>query len=243
MMRQLLPSERLLPSAADLEEVYAHPQPQHLRLNFVSSLDGAVEMDGRSGPLGGPADKAAFGAMRAVADVILVGAGTARTENYGAVRLPPDSVERRRAAGHSDRPRLAVVSGRGEFDRSSKLFSEGHDLLVLTTGEAVSAGRLDGLEAEVVACGEDLVEPAEIVTQLRRRGLGRILCEGGPALARTLMAAGLVDQLCLTLAPVLAGPGRVSLTGSDHFDVTRFRLEGLVEGDGLLLTRYRPEER
>jgi riboflavin biosynthesis pyrimidine reductase len=84
-MRQLLPSGPDVDSPADLEAVYALPPHRHVRTNFVTSLDGAVELEGRSASLGGPADRAAFMAMRAVADVVMVGAGTARAERYGPV--------------------------------------------------------------------------------------------------------------------------------------------------------------
>ena len=239
-MRQLLPEPGQLDGAADLERVYAPPGPHHLRLNFVSALDGAIEIDGRSGALGGPADRAAFTAMRAVADVVLVGAGTARAEDYGPVRLPADAADRRRAAGRAPRPPVAVVTAQGRLDPDSKLFSDGAEVLVLTTASVAAEGRLAGVAADVVGCGEDRVEPGLVVAELRRRGLGRILCEGGPRLARDLLAAGLVDELCLTLAPLLGGGGRPTLTGAGPGRPVPLQLQGLIEGDGMLLARYTP---
>ena len=237
-MRQLLPDPCELAGPADLERVYAPPGSEHLRLNFVTALDGAIEIDGRSGPLGGPADRVAFTAMRAVTDVVLVGAGTARAENYGPVRLPDDAVERRRTEGRATRPPVAVVTAQGHLDPDSRLFSDGAEVIVLTTDAVVGAGRLAGVAANVVACGAERVEPTLVVAELRRRGLGRILCEGGPRLARDLLGAGLVDELCLTLAPLLGGGGRATITGPGPGAPVALHLSGLIEGDGLLLARY-----
>ena len=240
-MRQLLPDIADLPGAEALEQVYAPPGPQHVRLNFVSALDGAIAIDGRSGPLGGPADRAVFTAMRAVTDVILVGAGTARAENYGPARLPADAAARRRAAGRPERPPIAVVTAKGDLDPDSRLFSDGAEVIVMTTAAVVARRHLAGVAADVVDCGADRVEPAAVVAALRRRGLGRILCEGGPRLAGDLLGAGLIDELCLTLAPVLGGKGRPTLTGSGPDGPVRLQLVGLIDGDGLLLARYATE--
>lgn len=235
---QLLPDRRVLGGQEDLEQVYAPPGAEHLRLNFIASLDGAVEVGGRSGPLGGPADRSAFLAMRAVADAVLVGAGTARAEDYGPVRMAADARARREARGQSSRPVLAVVSGRGALDREARLF--GGDRVVVFTTEAALSGRLELPDAaEVVACGRTTVDLAAAVGDLRRRGMGRILCEGGPALARGLLTAGLVDELCLTLAPVVAGAGRRLLGEEPMTPAGPFALSGLLESDSLLLARYR----
>lgn len=238
MITQILPEHRQLSGAEELEDFYFVPAPHHLRLNFVSSLDGVVEVDGRSGPLGGAADRAAFMAMRAGADAILVGAGTVRAEDYGPVRIAEQVQARRLERGQPARPRLAIVTERGDLNPAARVFTDPGRVLVLTT-EAVTAGRPDLADvAELIACGSSRVDVTAVVAELRRRTLGRVLCEGGPALARSLFYAGQIDELCLTIAPTVAGAGR-RLMGSDQpIQADRFRLTNLLESDSLLLARY-----
>jgi len=225
-------------AAADLEDSYLPPASSHLRVNFISSLDGAIEIDGRSGALGAAADRQVFMAMRAVADVVLVGAGTARAENYGPVRLAPDVEARRQARGQGRRPRMAVVTARGELAPSARLF-EGEDPVIVYTTDEVRAVRTDLAEvADLVGCGPGHVELSRVMSDLRGRGAGRVLCEGGPSLVRDLFSMGLVDELCLTISPVLAGPGHLGLDGVWEGPAGRFAMTGLLEGDGLLLARY-----
>lgn len=167
-----------------------------LVVNMVASLDGATAVDGVSGALGGPADRVVFHALRGVADVVLVAAGTARAEGYGPPRPRPDG-----APG----PRLAVVTRSGDLDPGARLFGGG-DPIVLTC-EACPADRRAALAAvtEVVVAGVAQVDLALALAQLGARGAGVVLCEGGPTLNGQLVAADLVDEWCLTLAPVLAG--------------------------------------
>lgn len=238
MIRRLLPEPALLDTREAIEDAYLHPSGHHLRINFVASLDGAVEVGGRSAPLGGPADRAAFMAMRAVADVVMVGAGTARAEDYGPVRLNPQSQERRVARRQSPRPPLAVITARGDISAGARMFEADRDVIIFTTGP-VAAVRPDLAEvADVVACGTEGVDVKAVVSELQARGLGRILCEGGAALSRSLFGAGLVDELCLTFSPLLAGEGHHRLSEAWAGEAGRFHLAGLMEGDGMVLTRY-----
>ncbi|MBV9660652.1 MAG: pyrimidine reductase family protein [Acidimicrobiales bacterium] len=239
MTTQYLPTQVMLGSAEDLERAYLHPTEPHLRVNFVESLDGAVEIGGRSRPLGGPVDHDAFMAMRAVTDVIVVGAGTTRAESYGPVRLDEAAQDRRRARGQAALPPLAVVTARGDLDPTSRLFGPGSDVLILTTAQVV-AERHDLAEvAELVACGDAYVDLGAAVGELRSRGLQRALCEGGAQLMRSLLMVGLVDELCLTFAPILAGSQYRRLAGPGPLpEVERFRLASLIVGDGMILTRY-----
>jgi riboflavin biosynthesis pyrimidine reductase len=238
-MLQLLPERGSLDSDS-LERLYAHPESRHLRVNFITSLDGGIEVDGRSGPLGGPPDRAAFMAMRAVADVVMVGARTARAEDYGPVRLGPDRVGRRAARGQGGDPPLAVVTAGADLDTGSRMFAGDGRLIVYTTATAVSRRPTLRRVADVVVCGDHIVDLHAVVADLRRRNLGRVLCEGGPSLTRGLFAADLVDELCLTLAPLLVGSAASSLSGAWPGTVPgRFELAGLVEGDGMLMARYR----
>lgn len=238
MIRQFIPEPGLLESKEQIEAAYFPPADQHLRVNFVASLDGAVEVSGRSGPLGGPADRAVFMAMRAVSDVVMVGAGTARAEDYGPVRLSEDVQKRRQARGQPARPPLAVVSGRADLNVSARMFEPDRDIIIFTTEPAVQR-RPDLAEvAELVPAGSGTVDLGSVVAELQRRGLGRILCEGGPALARSLFVGGLVDELCLSFSAALAGVGHHGLSESWSGDVRKLELSALMEGDGLLITRY-----
>lgn len=241
MIAHLLPGPGVFEGPADLEDWYFPPAETHLRVNFISSLDGAVEIGGRSGPLGGPADRQAFMAMRAVADAVLVGAGTARAENYGPVRLSDDARSRRTDRGQPSLPPLAVVSARGDLDPRARLFGETGHVLVLTT-EAVRSSRPDlSAVAELIPCGDTTVDIGVAMAQLRDRGLGRILCEGGPALARTLLDAHLIDELCLTIAPLLAGTGHRLMGAEALHRSARYQLTGLLESESMLLARYGTE--
>jgi len=239
-IRELLPSSRLLSGPADLEDFYAVPARRHLRLDFVSSLDGAVELHGRSGPLGGGADRAAFLAMRAVADVVLVGAGTVRAEGYGPVGLDEDARGRRLRRGQAEIPALAVVTARGALDPDARIFGGKRRVLVLTSAAAAGVNPELTRVADVVVCGDDRVDLRLALSALAGRGLTRVLCEGGPELTRSLLIAGVVDELCLTFSPVVAGAGHRGLGGDGPLPgPVQFSLEGLLHGGGMLLARYR----
>lgn len=239
-MRQLLPAGPDIDSAAELEAVYALPGDRHVRTNFVTSLDGAVELDGRSGSLGGPADKAAFAAMRATADVILVGAGTVRAERYGPVQLDEEAQERRAARAQDPLPRIAVVTAHGSLDPDSPLFKSEAPPILVTCAAALDARPDLAAAADVIVCGQGSVDLGGALDALAARGLMRVLCEGGPTLFWTLLENGLVDENCLTFSPVIAGAGRRRLSGDLPLAApARFELRGLLEGDGLLLARYR----
>lgn len=244
-MRQLLPDVRPLDGRRDLEELYLPPTGVHLRVNFVTSLDGAVEIGGRSGPLGGPVDRDAFMAMRAVADAVMVGAGTARAEDYGPVRFDAGARARRVERGQPERAPLVVVTRRGMLSPDARMFEEPGGVIVLTT--QATAARDDivalGKVAEVLAFGDLEVDLAAAVAELHRRGLGRILCEGGPMLTGDLFVAGLVDELCLTLSPVVAGGEHRHLGQRWPASSGPLSLTGLVEGDGMLVARYSTRDR
>ena len=238
MIRQHLPEPVQLESQEAIVDSYFIATGPHLRVNFVISLDGAVEIGGRSHPLGGPADRAAFMAQRAVADVILVGAGTARAENYGPVRLDPEVQARRERRGQSPLPPMALVTASGEFDTDARVFEDDQEVVVFTTELAAARHPELARVADVVVSGLDAVDVGAVVSELQRRGQGRILCEGGPALTGTLLHGGLVDELCLTLSPTLAGFGHRRISDAWGVDPLSLRLTTLMESDGMLITRY-----
>lgn len=232
---------------AELEEIYGVDLPA-VRANLVVSLDAVVSLDGVSHALGGPADTEVFAALRALSDVVLVGAGTARAEGYGPAWLSGERRQRRAGRGQAPLPAVAVITSGADLDPGARLFAERRDdqpppprPLVFTT-EAAPAERVAALGsvATVVVAGAEEVDPGAVLAELHRRGHRSVLCEGGPGLLGQLVAAGLVDDLCLTLAPMLAGPGQRVLSGSGDAwpSPHRLRLRHLLEGDGLLMTRY-----
>ncbi len=255
-----------LPGSVDLEDAYAGPTPW-LRANFVTGLDGTVEVGGSSGALGGPADRKVFNVLRALTDAVLVGAGTARAERYGPVWLSEDVGRRRLERAQTEMPVVAVVTSSGRLDPASRLFFERRENrpeppapLVITCAAAPASG-IEPLRAvaTVLVCGQETVDLPVAIERLRSLGHARILCEGGPFLLGQLVAEDLLDELCLTHAPVLGGPGRRTLspshdgpTGSSKAKAAaaagpgppaHFELTQLLEEDGLLFARYLAGER
>jgi riboflavin-specific deaminase-like protein len=214
--------------------------------NFITSLDGAVAVGGRSGELGNASDKAVFHALRAVADVILVGAGTVRAESYGPPRLSPADQERRRSVGQALLPRIAVVSGRLDLDPAARVFNDPSARpLVLTTSNADARRRAD-LEpvADLVEAGATTVDPVEALARLGELGAAVVLCEGGPTLHGALLAAGSVDEVCVSVAPLMVSGDAPRMSGGAVLDPpTSMQLDRVVEDDGYLFLRYLRNDR
>ena len=221
-MRRLLPD----PAAdVDIEAAYAVPTgTPWLRANMVSTVDGSVtDAERVSGGISGPADKALFASLRAMADAVLVGAGTVRAERYRPAALP-----------------IVIVSRRLDLDLTTPLFTEASHRTVVITALDAPAQLLDatGEVADVIAVGEGIVDLSAGLAELRERGLAHLICEGGPTLLGTLLAEGLVDELCTALAPwsSAAAPGGSS---TDPGCPTRaWRLRPLLETDGFLFARW-----
>lgn len=235
-MRQLLP----FPSEeVDLSATYAYPTDRAwVRANMVSSLDGSAVQDGRSGGLSGEADQRVFAVLRGLADVVLVGAGTARAEGYRAPRAKPAYAATRKAIGQRPAPVLALVSRRLGLDPGSALFTGDERTIVVTTSAADAAARARlGEVADVVVAGDLEVDVRSAVGQIASRGLRRVLCEGGPSLLGDVLAAGCLDELCLTLSPKVVGGDGSRITSGPVTDVA-FALTHLLEQDGTLFTRY-----
>jgi riboflavin biosynthesis pyrimidine reductase len=225
--------------------LYANQDLPWVRMNFVSTIDGAVEVDGRSGALGGAADKTVFGVLRMLADGIMVGAGTLRKEEYRALRPTAERRAWREAAGMNPFPRLVVVSGSLNLDPSLPALVDAPVRPVVITHAASDDERRDALSnvADVLVHGVDRVDLVSAVTELRDGyRLEKILCEGGPQLFGALYAANLVDEVCLTLSPLLAGPGSgriIAGPGAAIGDaVTRMRLAHALVAESALLLRY-----
>lgn len=248
-MRMLWPTPLDDLTDADLERLYDYPSGLDrpwVQVNFVSSADGAVTVDGVSGGLSHPADKRVFMMGRDLADVILVGAGTVREEGYRGARTSGERQERRRRLGLSAIPPVAVVSGSARIDPASPLFTDTTvPPIVITTESAPEERRAQLAEAgaDLIVAGEKMIDLTAALNELSRRGLRRIDCEGGPHLFGELIAENLVDQLCLTVAPVLAGAGagRIAM-GRTASGIHRLDLASVLFEDGFTLFRYRKRE-
>ena len=242
-MRQLLPTPAEIDPAAE-HAAARRPTPTDrpwVLVNMVASTDGATAIDGVSGGLGGPADKTVFSAIRAVADVILVAAGTARAEAYGPPRTPPERRAERALRGQRPYPRLALVSRSLDLDETAELFTAAPERPIVFTVTGAPAHRRAALDpvADVVALGDGGVDLAGALAHLHRLGAGVVLAEGGPGLNGQLVAADLVDELNLSLAPLLAGGSSPRLAHGDApAQPTPLALAHLWDQDGLLFARY-----
>ena len=241
-MRALLPRP-----VADVDPVRAYAVPAgvgedrpFVRCNMISTLDGAITLNGRSGLLGGPADRRVFQALRSQADVILVGAGTVRAEAYGPVRLDDEDRERREAQGRSPVPPIAVVTRSGNLDWSSPFFTEAEERpIVFTANDGDPGARRRGEKvADVVVAGDTSVEPARVLDHFHGAGYRSVLLEGGPGLNAEVVHAGLLDELCLTLSPCLvAGDGPRVLAGPELVSPLHVDIVHLLEDEGFLFYR------
>lgn len=192
----------------DLAQLYPWPEDPWLRTMMVMTLDGAtVGPDGLSGSISGAADKRVFMETRRLADVVLVGAGTIRAERYTPMRAKPEWQEERASLGLAPAPQIVVVSGRLDLPWEEPMFTESALPVVVVTTTSVSADRVEHARgyAEVVQLGEDSVDVRALVHLLHERGQQRINCEGGEALLDVLVREDLVDEMDLTISPVLAG--------------------------------------
>ncbi len=241
-MRQLLPAPV---DAVDVESCYLSDERQSwpdrpwVVVNMAATVDGATAIDGRSGGIGGSGDRLAFHALRSAADVILVGAGTVRAEGYRPVAVPPSLEARRRAAGRPEPARLAVVTRSLDLDPGAALFA-GPAPIVFTVSGAPSerAAALRDV-ADVIEVGDhdvDLLRALEVLGDL---GARCVVAEGGPTLNGQLVAADLVDELCITIAPTLAGGSSSRPTHGAAPPAPRsMRLERLLTDGRDLLARY-----
>jgi riboflavin-specific deaminase-like protein len=241
-MRALLPDP-----GVDVDPVPAYAIPPgapadrpFVRCNMISTLDGAVTINGRSGMIGGPADRRVFQILRSWADVILVGAGTARAESYGPARLDDVLRTARADRGQSPVPPIAVVTRSANLDWSSAFFTRAEARpIVFTIDEIdVDTRRRGEQVADVVVAGSSQVEPQQALAYLHQAGHRSVLLEGGPGLNAELVQAALIDELCLTLAPrLVGGPGPRVLAGEQMAEPLELDLVHLLEEDGFLFAR------
>jgi riboflavin biosynthesis pyrimidine reductase len=229
----------------ELAELYAVTARQWVRAGFVSTLDGRVGgPDGLSGSIGSPADKVVFDTVRALADVVVVASGTLRAEGYTRLATAPDWLDHRERAGRPPHPPLVAVTASG--DLPERLLQERPDTgdLVVAVTRRTDPRRVAGLrdrlgDEAVLVCGTDEVEPEVLLEQLAERGWHHVLLEGGPSLLAQWVDAEVVDELCLTLRPLLLGGGGPSLITGAPERVRQARLLSVLSLDDDLMLRYR----
>ena len=243
-MHRLLPAPPLtITPRSDIDVLaahYAYPDVGALRANMVASIDGAISLDGRSQPISGDSDWFLFGLQRALADVIVVGAGTARAEGYGPGRARSEFAALRERAGQPPAPTLALVTASGKLNPSAEYFGGMSRAIVITCG-AAPAERIEPLRAvaDVVVSGDTSVDLKGVLASLRERGLRRILTEGGPSLLGALATDDLIDEVVATISPSLIGGDARRMVVGAPGAVRELSLVGLLEDDGALFTHYR----
>jgi riboflavin-specific deaminase-like protein len=178
----------------------------HVLLNMISTVDGRASIGGRSGPISGRADRELFHGLRAAVDGVMVGAGTVRTERYGRIIREEARRRLRREQGLSEEPLACIVSGRLSLPAGIPLLATPESRVAIVTTSAASLPEPAAQVEYVRAERDGLLDLPAALAELRERfGVRTLLCEGGPHLSSHLLAAGLVDELFLTLSPTLAG--------------------------------------
>ncbi len=230
----------------EIRQFYAYPERDGtwVRANFITSVDGGATADGKTATLAGPGDRLIFNLLRELADVIIVGAGTVRIEGYSGAHVGAAQRQRRQARGQGEVPQLAIVSKSGRLDRDMAVFTRTEvPPLVLTCTAAADETRRSLFDlCEVIDCSADdpdKVDEAALLAILRDRGMRRILTEGGPTLLGSFIQRGLLNELCLTIAPyIVGGLARRIATGPGQLQ-TRMRCAHILTDDaGYLYTRY-----
>jgi riboflavin biosynthesis pyrimidine reductase len=225
----------------DLAALYAYPDGQWLRANMVSSADGAASLDGASAGLSSDTDRRVFALLRTLSDVVVAGAATVRGEHYGPVRQ--HELWRDLRDGRTPTPPIAVITGRLDLDPASRLITGAPPharTIIITTARALADRRAElARHADVIVAGDETVDLKVAVSALAERGLRRMLAEGGPHLLAQLVEAGLMDELCLTIGPLMAGPGASRIVaGALAARPLPLTLAHVLEDDSFLLCRY-----
>jgi riboflavin-specific deaminase-like protein len=216
----------------------APPERPYLVLNMVSSLDGKATIDWRTKGLSTELDRQLFHRLRTQGDAIMVGAGTVRAERYGRMAKSDELRDAREREALARDPLAVVVSARLDLPADLPLLNEPEQRVVIATGSDASLPDL-GEQIVYERTGEDL--PLLMARLRDEHGVRSIVCEGGPTLNSHLLAAGLVDELWLTLNPKLAG-GAAAFTivaGRELVDPVELEPISVAEGGGDLFTRWR----
>ncbi len=222
-----------------LAGLYAAPPGRWVRTNFATSIDGSITgADGRSGTVNSSADHIVFELLRALSDVVVVGAGTLRTEGYGPLTVDGRWAELRAGSGLAPSLPILAVTGSGQVP--PKLMDAPSGTLLLATHAAspgLALAREHLGDNQVLVCGDDAVDVATMLDLLAGRGWERVLCEGGPHLLGAMMAADVVDEICHSTAPVAVGGGGPRMSAGPAVE-RRFLPWAVVEEDGTMMTRW-----
>lgn len=247
-MRQLLPQpidEVDLLTAYGGDDRSPPPDRPWVMVNMITSADGATAVDGRAGGLGGPADQRVLSLLRVLADVVLVGAGTIRAEGYAPHRPSAAMRAMRQAKGQTPAAAFAVPTASLDLNPDASVFTKAEPAsrTIVFCPSTADPERRAALEAvaDVVTAGETTVDLRLALAELERRGARIVLCEGGPILNGQLLADGLIDELCLTVAPLLVGGTASRVIHGTLAPATpvRLRLARVLEADGgFLFLRY-----
>ncbi len=239
-----LPGPFGVPPGGDVDDdglagLYAAPPGRWVRTNFATSIDGSITGgDGRSGTVNSAADHIVFELLRALSDVVVVGAGTLRSEGYGPLTVDHRWAERRAGSGLA--PALPIVAVTGSGQVPARLLGAPAGAILLATHAASPGLALarEQLGAEqVLVCGDDAVDDATMLDLLAGRGWPRVLCEGGPHLLGTLMSADVVDEICHSTTPVAVGGGGPRMSAGPAV-TRRFVPRVIVEENGTVMTRW-----
>lgn len=244
-MQRIFPAYKLISGTEQIVAAYAYPAnggAPYVRANMVATVDGAAwGANHRSGTISSPPDREVFSVLRGLADVILVGSETARRERYGPAVTDTELADHRAALGQRPDPVVAVVSRSLDFDPAAALFAEATERTIVFTTESSPQQRRDILSemATVIVAGAEAVDFGIALTALGEHGLTRVLCEGGPHVLGEITQARLLDELCLTITPHLAGGDAVRiLAGCPPLPHGTLTLVHIIEADGTLLTRW-----
>jgi riboflavin-specific deaminase-like protein len=241
-MRVLLPEQGETTVEEQLDRYrpfeHAHDERPFVALNFAATLDGRATIDGRSGPIGSERDTEMLQHLRTRFDAVMIGAGTMRAERYGPIVSDPELRARREQIGLPDDPLAVLISGRLDLPWEAPLFTDGRgSVLVFTASDTEPPPTEAPLQ---VVRHEGHVNPIEALRHLRQdRGVRALLCEGGPGVHGQLEAAGLVDELFLTIAPKLTGGDVLPILTGGMPEVAELELVWLLEERGELFARYR----
>ncbi|HUP75126.1 MAG TPA: dihydrofolate reductase family protein [Acidimicrobiales bacterium] len=215
----------------------AHPDRPWVLLNLVLSADGHASVGGRVTQLTSPTDQTLFHHLRTLSDVILVGASTVRAEKYGPVRITDEVARRRVANGRPERPTLVIVSRSLDLDLRA-IVDAGQSVVVMTcaASDAELRARIEE-SADVIVVGDEIVDLRRGLGLLHERGAQVVLCEGGAVLNGELAQAELIDEVCVTVAPVLGGDPSTR-SGALQHHLLRMELQQAHTVDGNVFLRW-----
>lgn len=234
-------------SDANLADLYAYPETPKgslvIRANVVGSIDAAATVDGRSGGLGSDGDKQLFMVLRALADVVAVGARTAFTEGYGPVRTHESLAGLRRELGQTPTAKLVLLSNSLDFPADDPLLTDpGTIIATCAAAPKDTRARLCDVGAKIVDCGDDKVDLAALGRYLAAAGTWRVLCEGGPSLLGSMVAADLLDELCVTVSPLLTAGDGIHITAGEGTALPMRRAHVLGDDQDYLYVRWVREQ-